>query len=51
MPASVGIANFIGEVGTPIQTVMAVAVLFALPACPHLLCITRCAKTRRHCLA
>jgi multiple sugar transport system permease protein len=31
-PASVGIANFIGEVGTPLQTVMAVAVLFTLPA-------------------
>lgn len=31
-PASVGIANFIGEVGTPIQTVMAVAILFTLPA-------------------
>jgi multiple sugar transport system permease protein len=31
-PASVGIANFIGEVGTPIQTVMAVAFLFTLPA-------------------
>ncbi|MEU4678999.1 carbohydrate ABC transporter permease [Micromonospora sp. NPDC023737] len=31
-PASVGIANFIGELGTPIQTVMAVAFLFTLPA-------------------
>lgn len=31
-PASVGIASFIGEVGTPIQTVMAVAILFTLPA-------------------
>lgn len=31
-PASVGIANFIGEVGTPIQTVMAVALMFTLPA-------------------
>jgi multiple sugar transport system permease protein len=31
-PASVGIANFIGELGTPIQTVMAVAFMFTLPA-------------------
>ena len=31
-PASVGIANFIGELGTPIQTVMAVALMFTLPA-------------------
>lgn len=31
-PASVGIANFIGEVGTPVQTVMAVAFMFTLPA-------------------
>lgn len=31
-PASVGIASFIGEVGTPIQTVMAVAFMFTLPA-------------------
>jgi multiple sugar transport system permease protein len=31
-PASVGIASFIGELGTPIQTVMAVAFLFTLPA-------------------
>lgn len=31
-PASVGIAGFIGELGTPIQTVMAVAFLFTLPA-------------------
>lgn len=31
-PASVGIASFIGEVGTPVQSVMAVAVLFTLPA-------------------
>ncbi|HLU59398.1 MAG TPA: carbohydrate ABC transporter permease [Pseudonocardia sp.] len=31
-PASVGIASFIGEVGTPVQTVMAVAFLFTLPA-------------------
>ncbi|MBB5791096.1 ABC transporter permease subunit [Jiangella mangrovi] len=31
-PASVGIAGFIGEVGTPVQTVMAVAFLFTLPA-------------------
>ena len=27
-----GIANFIGEVGTPVQTVMAVAFMFTLPA-------------------
>lgn len=31
-PASVGIAGFIGEVGTPMQTVMAVAFMFTLPA-------------------
>jgi len=31
-PASVGIANFIGELGTPIQTVMAVALMFTVPA-------------------
>lgn len=31
-PASVGIANYIGELGTPIQTVMAVALMFTLPA-------------------
>jgi len=31
-PASVGIANFIGELGTPLQTVMAVALMFTLPA-------------------
>ena len=31
-PASVGIASFIGELGTPIQTVMAVALMFTLPA-------------------
>jgi multiple sugar transport system permease protein len=31
-PASVGIANFIGELGTPIQTIMAVAFMFTLPA-------------------
>lgn len=31
-PASVGIAGFIGEVGTPVQTVMAVAFMFTLPA-------------------
>jgi multiple sugar transport system permease protein len=31
-PASVGVASFIGELGTPIQTVMAVAFLFTLPA-------------------
>ncbi|GAA1271468.1 carbohydrate ABC transporter permease [Sphaerisporangium rubeum] len=31
-PASVGIANFIGELGTPIQTVMAVAFMFTFPA-------------------
>ena len=31
-PASVGIASFIGELGTPIQTVMAVAFMFTLPA-------------------
>lgn len=31
-PASVGIASFIGEVGTPVQTVMAVAFMFTLPA-------------------
>jgi multiple sugar transport system permease protein len=31
-PASVGIAGFIGELGTPIQTVMAVAFLFTMPA-------------------
>ncbi len=31
-PASVGIANFIGELGTPIQTIMAVAFIFTLPA-------------------
>lgn len=31
-PASVGIANFIGEVGTPVQTIMAVAFMFTLPA-------------------
>jgi multiple sugar transport system permease protein len=31
-PASVGVANFIGELGTPIQTVMAVAFMFTLPA-------------------
>ncbi|MEO3876253.1 carbohydrate ABC transporter permease [Nonomuraea sp. B12E4] len=31
-PASVGIANFIGELGTPIQTVMAVAFMFTAPA-------------------
>lgn len=31
-PASVGIASYIGELGTPIQTVMAVAFIFTLPA-------------------
>lgn len=31
-PASVGLASFIGELSTPIQTVMAVAVMYTLPA-------------------
>lgn len=31
-PASVGLAGFIGELGTPMSTVMAVAFMFTLPA-------------------
>lgn len=31
-PASVGLAGYIGELGTPISTVMAVAFMFTLPA-------------------
>jgi multiple sugar transport system permease protein len=31
-PASVGLASFIGELSTPTQTVMAVAVMYTLPA-------------------
>lgn len=31
-PASVGLAGFIGELGTPLPTVMAVAFMFTLPA-------------------
>lgn len=31
-PASVGLASFIGELSTPVQTVMAVAVMYTLPA-------------------
>ncbi|GIJ26426.1 sugar ABC transporter [Micromonospora qiuiae] len=40
-PASVGIANFIGELGTPIQTVMAVAFMFTLPAVVFYLFVQR----------
>lgn len=32
LPASVGLASFIGELSTPVQTVMAVAVMYTLPA-------------------
>src|SRR5690606_41825224 len=31
-PASVGLAGFIGELGTPLPTIMAVAFMFTLPA-------------------
>lgn len=31
-PASVGLASFIGELSTPVQTVMSVAVMYTLPA-------------------
>jgi multiple sugar transport system permease protein len=31
-PASVGLASYIGELSTPLQTVMAVALMYTLPA-------------------
>jgi multiple sugar transport system permease protein len=40
-PASVGLAGFVGELGTPVQSVMAVAVMYTLPAAIFYLALQR----------